>query len=279
LHLICLQGNIQIGLSVIAPEESAIELSTQHISIDGYPVQYQTLGDGFPILLVHGLSGSTRWWIRNIPALADHYRVYLVDLPGFGAMHRYPRPFVLSEAITWLLRWMEVLELRQCYLVGHSMGGYMCLWIAAHHPELVRRLVLVAPTGLPLKRSLVGSIRPLLRASFHTSPSFWPILMHDALRAGPLTLLQAGEELLSKDIQEDLKSIQAPTLLIWGDLDRLVPPSLSATFLKEIADARLLILKKAGHVPMFDRAKEFNEALLTFLTEDELGRSRNTSRL
>jgi len=209
--------------------------------------------------------------MRNIPALADRYRVYLVDLPGFGAMHRYHRPFVLAEAIAWLLRWMEVIELKQCHLVGHSMGGYICLWIAAHHPELVRRLVLIAPTGLPFKRSLVGSILPLLRASFHTTPSFWPILMHDALRAGPLTLLQAGEELLSKDIQDDLKSIQAPTLLIWGEHDRLVPPSLSATLLKEIADARLVILNNAGHVPMFDRAQEFNEALLTFLAEDESG--------
>jgi pimeloyl-ACP methyl ester carboxylesterase len=224
------------------------------------------------MLLVHGLSGSTRWWIRNIPALADCYRVYLVDLPGFGMMSRYHRPFVLSEAITWLLRWMEVVELKQCHLVGHSMGGYMCLWIAAHHPELVHRLVLVAPTGLPLKRSLMGSILPLIRASFHTTPRFWPILMHDALRAGPLTLLQAGKELLSKDIHDDLKSIQAPTLLIWGGLDRLVPPSLSATLLKEIADARLLILKRAGHVPMFDRPREFNEALLTFLAEDEVGK-------
>ncbi len=235
-------------------------------------MQYQVGGQGHPIVLVHGLSGSTRWWIRNIPALEDRFRVYLVDLPGFGTMHRYHGPFVLTEAISWLLRWMEAVGLQQSHLVGHSMGGYMCLWIAAHHPELVRRLVLVAPTGLPLKRSLVGSILPLLRASFHTTPSFWPILVHDALRSGPLTLLQAGQELLNKDIQDDLKSVQAPTLLVWGEHDRLVPPSLSATLLKEIADARLVILKKAGHVPMFDRAQEFNAALLEFLAEDEVGK-------
>ncbi len=187
-------------------------------------------------------------------------------------MHRYHRPFVLNEATSWLLRWMEAIGLKQAHLVGHSMGGYMCLWIAAHNPELVHRLVLVAPAGVPLKSSLLGSLLPLLRTSFYTTPSFWPILMHDAWRMGPVTFVRAAQEILSKDIQDDLTSIRAPTLLIWGEHDRLVPPTLAATLLKEIADARLLVLKQTGHVPMFDRPQEFNAALLAFLAEDAVGK-------
>lgn len=209
------------------------------------------------------------WWRRNVPALADHYSVYLVDLPGFGSMRSFHRPFVLSEAISWLLQWMEAVGLKQAHLVGHSMGGYMCLWIAAHRPEYVRRLVLVAPTGLSLKRSLVGNFFPLLQAVFHMVPGFWPVLIYDSARAGPVTLLRAAQDLLSKDIQDDLKCIRAPTLLVWGTHDRLVPPTLAAVLQKEIADARLLLLKKAGHVPMFDRPQEFNAALLAFLEEEK----------
>jgi pimeloyl-ACP methyl ester carboxylesterase len=227
------------------------------------------VGKGEPLILVHGLSGSMHWWRRNVSGLVDHYSVYLVDLPGFGSMRRFHRAFDLSEAISWLLQWMEAVGLKQAHLVGHSMGGYICLWIAAHRPEYVRRLVLVAPTGLPLKPSLVGNFFPLLQSAFHTVPSFWPILIYDAVRAGPGTLWRAAQDLLSKDIQEDLKCIRAPTLLVWGIHDCLVPPILATVLQKEIANARLLLLKKAGHVPMFDRPQEFNAALLAFLEEEK----------
>lgn len=184
-------------------------------------------------------------------------------------MRGFHRPFVLSEAIAWLLRWMEAVGVRPVHLVGHSMGGYMCLWIAAHHPELVRRLVLVAPTGLLQRRSVAVNIFPLLQATFHMVPSFWPILIYDALRTGPITLLQAARDLLTKDAQDHLKSVRAPTLLVWGEQDRLVPPTLAATFLSEMTNARLILLKRAGHVPMFDRPAEFNAALLGFLGEED----------
>src|SRR4051812_23367957 len=101
------------------------------------------VGEGEPVVLVHGLSGSTRWWTRNIGALARGYRVYLVDLPGFGAMHRLRRHFVLAEAASWLVAWMEAVGLENAHLVGHSMGGYVCLQLAAQRPEVVCRLVLV----------------------------------------------------------------------------------------------------------------------------------------
>ena len=77
----------------------------------GYSVRYEIAGRGEPVVLVHGLSGSTRWWSRNIPALAERYSVYLLDLldlPGFGAMRRR---FVLAEAASWLSDWMGAVGL------------------------------------------------------------------------------------------------------------------------------------------------------------------------
>ncbi|HZB95846.1 MAG TPA: alpha/beta fold hydrolase, partial [Herpetosiphonaceae bacterium] len=105
---------------------SITPIATREIQVRGLRVRYQVVGSGEPVILVHGLSGSSRWWMRNIPALAPRYQLYLVDLPGFGAMRRHRRHFVLSEAASWLLAWMDAVNLRQAHVVGHSMGGFIC---------------------------------------------------------------------------------------------------------------------------------------------------------
>ena len=234
----------------------------------GHPVCYEVAGEGEPIVLVHGLSGSTRWWARNITALAAEYQVYLVDLPGFGTMRRLRRHFVLAEAASWLAAWMEAVGLGEAHLVGHSMGGYVCLRLGMQRPEAVRRLVLVAPAGVPAGRSLFGHLVPLLLSARHAAPSFLPVLAYDTLRTGPVTLWRAARDLLAEDVREDLRSIDAPTLLIWGEKDPLIPPSVGDLLRREIAGSHLLVLRNAGHVPMFDRPQEFNAALLSFFSGD-----------
>lgn len=77
------------------------------VEIENVRVGYQVLGEGEPLILVHGLSGSTRWWVRNVQALAQHNRVYLVDLPGFGTMHRMHSRFALIREAQWLVTWMN----------------------------------------------------------------------------------------------------------------------------------------------------------------------------
>ncbi len=239
------------------------------ISVEGLSVHYQVVGQGEPLILVHGLSGSTRWWKRNVPTFAQHYRVYLVDLPGFGSMRRFPHRFMLDQATSWLLQWMEAIGVRQAHFIGHSMGGYICIRLAAHQSKVVRHLVLVAPAGLPTGRSLPGYFVPLLSAIRYMVPSFLPTLFIDALRAGPRTLLNAARDLLTQDVQEDLKLITAPTLLIWGENDTLVPPVFAEILHKEITHSSLHILKKAGHVVMFDSPHEFNAKVLKFLSSEQ----------
>lgn len=232
---------------------------------------YQVAGEGEPVILVHGLSGSSLWWQRNVPALAEHYKVYLIDLPGFGSMRRFGRRFSLDRITSGLLLWMEAVGIKKAHLVGHSMGGYICLWLAAHRPDIVDHLVLVSPAGIPKVRSLFGYAVPLLVSMRYISPAFFLILAYDALRAGPLTLLRAAQDLLTKDIRDWLKMITAPTLLVWGIGDTLVPPALGDILRQEIANSRLLLLKKAGHVGMFDQPREFNAAILAFLAGQTVG--------
>ncbi len=237
----------------------------------GWPVRYEAVGEGEPVVLVHGLSGSTRWWSRNVSEIAERYRIYLVDLPGFGAMRRLRRRFVLAEAASWLSEWMDAVGLERAHLVGHSMGGYICLRLAARRPAAVRRLVLVAPAGVPTGRSMVGYLGPLLGAARHATPSFLPILLRDAVRMGPSTLWRAARDLLAEDVREDLRRVEAPTLLVWGRRDPLVPPAVGDLLREEIPDSRLLVLERAAHVPMFDRPEAFDAALLAFLAGEPVG--------
>jgi len=206
-----------------------------------------------------------------VQAIAERYRVYLVDLPGFGKMRRLRRRFMLAEAADWLSEWMDSAGLERAHLVGHSMGGYICLNLAASRPEAVRRLVLVAPAGVPTGRSMVGHLGPLLGAARYATPSFLPVLIRDALRTGPATLWRMARDLLAEDVRLDLRRIEAPTLLIWGERDPLVPPAIGDLLREEIPDSRLLVLERSAHVPMFDRPEEFDAALLAFFAGAPVG--------
>ena len=251
-----------------------ITITRHEISVGQQTVYYSVTGKdgGEPVVLVHGLSASSRWWVRNIPALAQHYRVYLLDLPGFGTMRRFRRRFVLDELSSGIVAWMDTLGIKQAHLIGHSMGGYICLRMAARYPERLRRLVLVSPAGIPHIRSVRGYLLPLLVAIRYCKPAFLPILFSDALRAGPRTLLRATQDLLTKDIRDSLHDVVTPTLLVWGEYDVLVPAVFGDILREEIKGARLLVLKRAGHVVMFDRAEEFNEEVVGFLEGETRGK-------
>ena len=246
--------------------------SWREVIVSGRPVRYEVGGEGDPVVLVHGLSGSTRWWDRNVPDLAKHYRVYLVNLPGFGAFRRRAQRFVLAEATSWLLAWMEAVGLESAHFVGHSMGGYLSLKLAARRPGAVRRLVLVDPAGMPSGRTMLGHLGPLLLSARYARPTFFPVLVRDALYAGPFTLWKATRDLLAEDVRGDLRRVGAPTLLVWGGRDPLIPPSIGYVMRAEIPNSRLLVIEGAGHNPMFDCPEDFNAALLAFLAGETVGR-------
>jgi pimeloyl-ACP methyl ester carboxylesterase len=253
------------------PAPGPTSLNWRSVLVHGCSTRYAVAGAGDPVVLVHGLSGSTRWWQRNLPVLAGRRRVYLVDLPGFGGMSRWRGRFALAEAADWLHTWMRAVGLRCADLVGHSMGGYICVQLAARHPDAVVRLALVDPAGIPSGRGLIGTALPLVEALAHTTPAFYPTLVLDGMRAGPTTVLRAASEILRGDVRALLHRVRAPTLLIWGRHDTLVPATNGVLLREALPDARLLVLDGAGHVAMFDRPHAFNSALLRFLHGEDVG--------
>ena len=106
----------------------------------------------------------------------------------------------------------------------------------------------------------------LVRAVRRLPPSFLPVLAADALRAGPLTIARAAREILASDASPKLARIRAPTLVVWGEHDALVPPEIGRQVSRLLPDARFALIEGAGHTPMWDRPREFNRVVVEFLT-------------
>ncbi|HEX5724660.1 MAG TPA: alpha/beta fold hydrolase [Longimicrobiaceae bacterium] len=241
----------------------------------GYRVHWAEGGAGEEaVVLLHGLSGSARWWARNLPALAARYRVLVPDVVGFGRSRvRGPLPDVPTLAAV-LAGWMEAAGVERGHLVGHSMGGHLSIHLAARFPERVARLVLVAAAGLPRAlspRLVMRFVYEVLPPRRWGDPRFLPTIWGDAVAAGPAAVLRALRHVLRDDVRPLLARIAAPTLLVWGERDVLVPPEHGRELRRRISGARLLVLPGAYHNAMVDRAEDFNAAVLAFLAGAEVG--------
>lgn len=244
------------------------------VDLDPWKIREFRGGEGSPLVLLHGLSGSFGWWSRNRDAFAEHHLVAGIDLVGFGAgrrLTRAPLPLGFEDSVTLLRRWIDTRIGEPVHLIGHSMGGQLAIHLAATHPHLIRSLVLVSASGLR-----VGlQPGPHLKAMFRPPGSllsFLPVLAWDALRAGPTAIGLALARLLRDDVTPLLGALSMPVLLVWGENDSLIPLRYAEMFDSAIPRARLEILPAAGHVPMWDRPREFNEVVLRYLDSVDEGR-------
>lgn len=208
-----------------------------------------------PVVLVHGMTASTDWWRPTIAALEPHHDVRIVELRGLP----------VREAAQRLAKWLESEDLHGAALVGHSMGGTVAVETAAQAPEAVGRLVLIAPAGIFPSRSRRSYTLPLARSTLMRAPTQLPRMVRDTVRVGPLRLWHMSSDLLRGDITPALRAVRAPSLVVWGAEDRLLPPWLAEEFRTLIPDCRLVVLPKCGHIPMLECPDTLHEHLLGFL--------------
>jgi pimeloyl-ACP methyl ester carboxylesterase len=242
------------------------DLEVREVAVDGRRARWRVGGEGEPLVLLHGLSGSWRWWRPLLGRLAERHRVHLVELPRFGSVGG----FAPGDAADWVARALDEVAPSPLRLAGHSLGGLLAAEVAARRPAQTSRLALVAPTGLPSGRGLLGHGLPLLATLRSAPAALLAAVVRDAAAAGPVSLLRGARYAVSTDLRPELRTITAPTLLLWGERDPLVPLGLASSWRRELRHARVVVVPGAGHVPMFDAPAEVAHALLSFL-EDEAG--------
>jgi pimeloyl-ACP methyl ester carboxylesterase len=165
-----------------------------------------------------------------------------------------------SGAVDWLAARLD----RPSVLVGHSLGGLLAARVAAAHPRKVAGLVLAAPVGAPTLRSLPAYAAGLARTLRSAPPSLLGTVLADAARAGPAALA-LGSWFATREVFAG--EIGAPTLLVWGENDRLVPVGLAEEWQRLVPHARLEVVPGAGHMPMLEAPSAFADLLLQFLDE------------
>jgi pimeloyl-ACP methyl ester carboxylesterase len=239
----------------------------EHIRIGDSTLYTEVAGAGAPVVLIHGLAGSTKWWSRNVAALARTHEVHTVDLVGFG--QNGGGRFVLGEAAGLLAEWMRRRGLREASVIGHSMGGHIAADMAATHPELVRKLVLVDAAlnfaGAPQPSADMAKTLPYLPFSM------LGVILPDAIRAGLPTLARATYQMLKTDMRPVLERVRAQTLVVWGENDPCVPIALAYELARMVPCAALAVIRGAGHVPQWEQPVAFNGVVGQFLNDTLAG--------
>ena len=247
--------------------------------------------DAGAVILLHGFGSSLETWDDWAKILDPTFRVIRFDLPGFGLTGPDPTgDYTDTRSVAVLAALMDRLGLARADIVGHSMGGRIAWTFAAERPERVERLVLVAPDGfaspgleygrapsVPLLMRVLPYVlpMPMLRASLapaYANPAAMTEARVDRYRDMMLApgVRQAIVDRMGQVVLVDprplLARIAAPTLLIWGEQDRMIPFANSADYLRDIRGARLVALPEAGHLPMEEDAARSARAVADFLS-------------
>lgn len=232
---------------------------------------YVEAGMGAPLLLIHGLGGSSRWWFHLFPGLTSaSFRLIAPDLPGFG---RSRGAFVeIPRAAKAVVELADRAGLDQFFACGHSLGGAIAAQMAADYKGRVRRLVLVNSAGIPG----IGLGSWLARAAQPWSwcpLGFMSTMLGDIIRAGPRNMLAGARHLQRYDLRPALERIaDLPTLVIWGAKDTLTPTSHGERIVSGLKRGRLELVEGARHLPMVSHADAVARTIAAFLSAGLKGR-------
>lgn len=224
-------------------------------------ISYTVSGSGEPVVLVHGLAGSRRWWRHQESWLAQRHEVWTLELPGFGASARH-RVLEIKTAADVLCAFLERHGLERPVFVGHSMGAHIGLHVAALVP--LRALVLVSASAL-VNSALPKLMLELPRLALTGERRFVPTVVVDGWRSGLLNLWQAAQYVVMDDPLEVLPLVTCPVLMLWGERDTWVTKVMGEQLLSQLPQARFEVLPGAAHVPMVDKPEAFNRSLRTWL--------------
>ncbi|PHR91763.1 MAG: alpha/beta hydrolase [Robiginitomaculum sp.] len=263
------------------------------LEMDGLHVRYRDEGkaDAPVLVLIHGFSHSLEGWDGLSAGLTDTYRVVRMDLPGHGltgpdARARYSN----ADTVVFVEQFLDALDIKNATLVGSSLGGLVAWRLAQTHPERVDKLVLIAPGGYSINgvTEVPAPVPDMAKYYFTQAPMVAVSAANKALYSDPSKLSEAriiqiqhmmtregnGEAMLLRaasftlpEPTADLADVQAPTLLLWGDKDAMVPVAHGEKFVSAMPTAQLIVYENIGHVPHEEIPVQMATDILRFLSE------------
>lgn len=222
------------------------------VEIGGLSIHYKCEGTGNPVLLLHGGGNDWHEWQQNLPVLASHFRIYALDLPGFGMSEAPDFPVSLNWYVEFLKSYCDKLGLIRFDMIAHSMGALLAIIFAVNYSYYLNKLVLIDASGMG-KLSKKG----------HFLVNFFRILDHLLKkRRGPRYISGSVDDWL---VINQLNKIKSPVLLIWGQKDLYLPVEHAQVARSLIPDCQLYIFPDCGHAPQRENPAEFNRLVLEFL--------------
>lgn len=217
------------------------------------------------LVLVHGLVISSLYMVPTARRLAPFYRVLAPDLPGFGLSDR-PREVLDVPALADALeRWMEAVGLPRAVLVGNSLGCQVIVDLAARYPERVRCAVLAGPTMDPHARTAPVQVGRWLLDWTRERPSLAAAHARDYYRAGLRRALHTFRHALRDPIEEKLPRVRAPTLVVRGSKDAIVPQRWAEEAARLLPRGRLVVIPGGPHVVNYTTPMEFSRVVRHFV--------------
>jgi pimeloyl-ACP methyl ester carboxylesterase len=268
------------------------------VLVHGQRIAYLDVGEGPPVILIHGFGGSMWQWEYQQHTLSQHFRVVTLDLPGAGLSDKPEIDYRPDQMLDFFLGFMDAVKIPQATLVGNSMGAGLAIGMALEYPTRVAKLVLV--DGLP-QHVMEKLTSPSVRRALETRAPDWLIsfgnmlfgglmiesvlreIVHDPAlltpaviersnrnrqRPGiikPIMTVRENLPLWESEFAVRVGTITHPTLVLWGEEDRVFPIAVGEELHQTIKGSQFIRIPKAGHIPQWERPDVVNQELITFI--------------
>ena len=285
--------------SSIPTQFDAIErMPVRTVLVHGQRIAYLDVGAGPPVILIHGFGGSMWQWEYQQHQLSQHFRVLTLDLPGAGLSDKPDIDYRPDQMLDFFVGFMDAAKIPQATLVGNSMGAGLAIGMALTHPTRVAKLALV--DGLP-QHVMEKLTSPSVRRALESSAPSWLVsfgntlfgglmiesvlqeIVHDPALLTPAVLERSNRNrqlpglikpimavrenlpLWESGFATRLGTITHPTLVLWGEEDRVFPIAVGEELHHTIKGSRFIRIPKAGHIPQWERPDVVNQTLITFI--------------
>lgn len=272
---------------------------TSNLTVRGVRVRYRTGGAGFPLIMLHGIGRSLEDFTEQHELLRDRYRVFSLDLAGYGWSEPLREPHTLPALARFVRDFLDAVEVTgPIHVVGNSLGGAVAMQLAVHAPERVASLVLVDSGGFGREVTIalrVLAIRPLgrlllrpsrlgayrtVRSLFYDQDFVTPARIEHAFElssrphaarvlletARSLGTLRGSRPRWRRELLGALAGLDIPTLAVWGERDLILPATHLDAVRTLLPHARTHLFPDTGHMPQIERAQELHQLMTAFWT-------------